>query len=194
MFKILRHPAAPPEYAMCFDPVTALAIVAGGTVLSAVGSISEGQAEAKTGRARARLLSREAARRQETAQAEASDFRRRNRRVLAAQRAGFAASGVSGDGTPLLVGGDTAEEIELQAQRILVSGLADATGLAFESRAEKRRASGAATRGFLSAGSTLLTGFGRAGFGSGQKTPKIPKIPTVPATQTGPGGKLAGPV
>ncbi len=145
---------------MC-DPLTLGLMIGAGTLISAGGAVIQGQATAQTGRDRARLFTRQSARRQEEAQVEAEDFRRRERRLLSTQRAGFAASGVTTEGTPTGVGADTAKEIELAAQRIMAGGLSEATGLGITAGFERRGAGQASTAGFLRAGSTLLTGFGR---------------------------------
>lgn len=171
---------------MC-DPLT-LGIIAGGaTIAAAGGQIAQGQSTAAAGRSRARLFAAQAAQRRAKAEADAGDFRKRQSRLLAKQRAGTAASGVSFEGTPILVGGDTAQEAELQAQKILVAGLTDAIGLDTSAAFERSGASDAEAAGFINAGSTLLTGFSRVGFGSSGK-----KIPT--STTRGGAGRLAGPV
>jgi len=169
---------------------TLLAIGAGvGAAVSAVGSISQGIAAKKAGRAQSEILRQEAVRRDQEAtqqrkqaRLDADEFRRRQSRLLARQRAGFGASGVSLEGTPLFVGADTAREIEFQAQKILVSGLGDASALEAEGsslRSEaglaSMRGSQAATGSFFRAGSTLLTGAGRVGGFFEDSRPTVPR-------------------
>ena len=67
---------------------------------------------------RERTIARQQAERERQAGiAEADDFRRRHRRLLATSRANRAGSGVSAAGSPLLVEGALAGEIELGALR-----------------------------------------------------------------------------
>src|SRR3546814_952119 len=59
---------------------------------------------------------------------DADDYRRSNSRLLATSRARRAGSGVTSQGSPLLVDETTAAEIELGAQDILAGGAARAYG------------------------------------------------------------------
>jgi len=157
------------------DPMTLGIIAAGGALLSAAGQISSSQAQAKAERSRAALLQQDAERRRQIAAQDAAAFRRDQSRLEARQRAGFAASGVKVfEGTPMGVQIDTAREGEFQAQRILVGGLTEATGLDTEAGFLRTQARNTQSTGFIRAGGTLLSGFARAGsFGQGGQT-KVP--------------------
>ena len=142
---------------LSFGQVAAIA----GTALSAFGALSSGAAAQKQAQFNARQAQQEAQRRDQIATTEASDFRKRQAHVLARQRALMGASGLDpGSGTPLLVAGETAGEIELQARRILAGGQAEATRL--RNQATLSRASGRAARtaGVLRGGALLLQGVG----------------------------------
>lgn len=138
MYRRENHPAAAPNYAVCFDPLTvAVGAIAASSVVSAVGAIQAGQAAQSAANFNAASVQQQAqlqadtrnlqleynqqlAARQEaelrTQQArEAEAIRQRGRRILGAQRAAMAKGGVElGEGTPLAILADQAREIELQ--------------------------------------------------------------------------------
>src|SRR3546814_10494090 len=82
--------------------------------------------------------------------------------LLATSRARRAGSGVTSQGSPLLVDETTAAEIELGAQDILAGGAARAYGRQQEAALSRSRARSARAGGYLGAGATLLTGAGQA--------------------------------
>jgi hypothetical protein len=94
------------------------------------------------------------------------------RRVLARQRALVGASGVTTEGSPLLVMMESARQGELDALRIRYTSEVEARSGQFQaqqyqSEATLQRLQGkqAQTAGYMSAGGTLLTGFAQAGTG-----------------------------
>jgi hypothetical protein len=123
-----------------------LAIV--GSVVGAAGSISAGNAQKKTAQQNAAL-----------ARMQAEDDARRSRRqsdmLMGRQRAVVAASGTTMEGSPLLIVQDTAAEAETEIRHILRGGEVRAN-------AYQQAGSAAAQAGFIDAGSTLLSGVGRA--------------------------------
>lgn len=156
---------------------TALAAIAiASAAMSASSQIGASQAQAKAERSRSDILKQDAARRAQIAQQDAQAFRRDQSRLQARQRVGYGASGVKVfEGTPLGVQTDTAREGEFQAQRILVGGLTEAAGLDTQASLLKRQARTTSTAGLIQGGSTLLSGFARAGsFGTGGQA----KVPT----------------
>ncbi|NIA66971.1 hypothetical protein HBA54_00015 [Pelagibius litoralis] len=140
--------------------ITAIASAA----VSAVGTISAGKAQADAAEFNAQIAQQQAERERQIAEREAADFRRREGRVLAASRARRAGSGVTSQGSPLLVDEVTAAEIELGAQNILVGGATSATRLQQQAALDRSRARSAKTGAFLDAGSTLLTTAGQTNF------------------------------
>lgn len=139
--------------------IAAIASLAGAAV-SAVGSVSAGQAQANAAEFNATVAQQQAERERQIAQRDAADFRRRESRVLAASRARRAGSGVTSQGSPLLVDESTAAEIELGARNILVSGATNASRLEQQAALDRSNARSARAGGLLGAGSTLLTGVG----------------------------------
>lgn len=143
-----------------------IAAIAGlaGAAVSAAGSIAAGQAQANAAEFNAEMAQQQAERERLIAEREVQDHRRRNSRLLAASRARRAGSGVTSQGSPLLVDEATAAEIELGAQDILTGGAARAYGYQQEAALSRARASSARTGAFFSAGSTLLTGVSKTDF------------------------------
>ena len=140
--------------------VKAIATLVGAAV-SAVGAVSQGAAAKKQASFNARQAELEAQRRDQIARAEAGAFRKQQSKLLARQRALLGASGLDpGSGTPLLVAGETAGEVELQARRILAGGQAEATRLRNQATLERVSGRAARTTGFLRGGSLLLKGVG----------------------------------
>lgn len=95
--------------------------------------------------------------------------REKNKRLLASQQTGFAKGGVTMEGTPLEVMADTAadQERDIIAERYNTNIQAwrfrsQAQQFGFESSRDLSMASGPETAGWIGAGSTLLTGAGRA--------------------------------
>ena len=173
MYKFPINPAAPPSYAMCFDPATlaiaAIVAVGVGTGISAIGAVQEGELAKAQSQEAARVLRQQADHERAQAGIDEGDFRRAQSRLEGARRAQLGGSGVvGGTGTPLLVAADISREIELQALRIRSGG--ELSGTRFEQQAiqVKDRGSAAERAGRLRAGALLFQGAGQAfGIGSG---------------------------
>ena len=162
--KIPRHPAAPPTYAMCFDPAT-IGIIAtiGGAAISAVGAIQQGQAAQAQGNLQAQVLQQQATSERQRAAADEADFRNRQSRATAERRAGLGASGVDpSQGSPLLVSEDFAGEAELQALRIRTGGEVTATRAEQQATLQRFQGRAAQRSGFIRGGSLLIGGIGTA--------------------------------
>ena len=128
--------------------MSAPAAVIVGSVVSAAGSISAGNAQKKAAQqnaALARIQAEEDARRS----------RRQSNGLMGRQRAVVAASGTTLEGSPLLIVQDTAAEAETEIRHILRGG---------EARASAYQQSGnaAGQAALIDAGATLLSGVGRA--------------------------------
>lgn len=135
-----------------------------GAAVSAAGAIAAGQAEANAAEFNAEMAQQQAERERQIATRDAGDYRRRNSRLLATSRARRAGSGVTSQGSPLLVDEATAGEIELGVQDILAGGAATAYGYQQQAALSRARARSARIGGFLNAGSTLLTGAGNTDY------------------------------
>ena len=89
------------------------------------------------------------------AEEDARRSRRQSDALLGRQRAIVAYSGTTMEGSPVLIAEDTGAEAETEARHILQGGQAQAS-------AYLKAGSAAARAGYLDAGSTLLSGVGRA--------------------------------
>ena len=140
-----------------------LALTIGGTAMSAFGQIQQAQSQKAIAEANARLAEQEGEQRQQAYKEEAYKLSKERNRVIGQQRVAFGGAGVSlSSGTPLDVVANTAAEFE---RDIPFAGLhADQARRRGEAESEIYRFQGdqAATAGWIGAGSTLLTGFGKA--------------------------------
>lgn len=136
-----------------------------GGAVEAAGSIQEGEANAQAQEENARTaeLNKEIADQDrrlavKTAQIDAEDRRRENRRTLASVRAAFGASGGDFGGSPMDVLMDTAAELEVDAQRIEYEGRArnregalQMLGFDRDAAMSRRAAGNSRTAGYLGA-------------------------------------------
>ena len=119
------------------DPITVLGVTFtlgdALAVVGAIGSIAGGIGARRAGDFNAAVARRDAEIARQRATREEADSRRRSQRILAAQRAGFSAAGVTLEGTPLLVEEESAGEAELDALTLRFGGRVEASR--FEARA-----------------------------------------------------------
>lgn len=176
-----RHPAEPPTYAVCFDPIT-IAIVAGtAAVVGAAGSISAGaaqrnqfeaeaQIQTNQASAQAEVLRQQAERERVVAAEQEGDFRAQQSRAAASVRAAAGARGIDiSTGSPLLAAQDFARQTTRQALRIREGGAIQAHRLeqqgflleqnaAFQGPLLRARGDDAFRAGLFGAGTSLLSG------------------------------------
>ena len=142
--------------------VGAIIAIVGG-VLGAVSSQQKGQASARQSEFEASVSEQQATSQRQVAAAEEADFRRSQDRVLGDRRAALGASGIDpSTGSPLLATGDFAAEVELNALRIREGGELRANRLEQEAVLKRQAGKNAQTGGLFGAGSSLLSGFGKA--------------------------------
>ncbi len=130
--------------------------------ISAVGSISAGNAQARAANFQATVQRQQAERQRQIAAVEAQNRRKQGEQLFGAQRARFAAAGIDPSaGTPLALLLNTTGDTELDALTFLSGGLTSATRL--EQQAQLSQLKGKAKRdeGFLNAGTTLLNTVGK---------------------------------
>jgi len=121
------------------------AALIGSTIISSIGQIKSGQAQAQAAEYNANLAKMEA-------KAEEARRRRESKKVMGKMRAGRAKSGVTAEGTPLLVLAESAEMAELDALNARWSGET-------QSDMYKRKASSARSAIPYTVGATLLGGY-----------------------------------
>ncbi len=137
-----------------------LAIAA--AAVSAVGSISQGKAAKDAADFQAELGQRQAERERQIAERDAELFARKQSADRAGTRAVRAASGVTGEGSTLLVDETLIDEALLGEETIRRGGEAKASTLQAEASLARFRGRAARTAGFTKAGSTLLTAAAKA--------------------------------
>ena len=156
------------------DPVTLL--VGASAVIGAAGSLYTGAASASAANANAKAEEQNATYRAQdritairSAEIAADDKRREHRRQYAALRAAYGSSGLELAGSPLDVLADTSMEMAVDQRRVEYEGQVQGRDLAIGVNASKNSASmyrsqssSSMTAGYLNAGSSLLSGAGRA--------------------------------
>ena len=145
---------------MSIPAVMAIVSVAG-TALSAYGQIQQGKAQQKWGSYNAALAERDAETARLNAEYEAGVQCKETQKLLGRQRALYGKSGVTLEGSPLLMMAETAAEGELDALMIERGGKTRAQGYRSEAVLSRMKGKAAKRAGYYGAGSTLLTGAAR---------------------------------
>ena len=142
--------------------VTAVvAIVA--ALAAAYATYSAAEAQAQQQKYQEKLAKNQAINAQNAAKVEADNRREHFRRQMAAQRVGYAASGVTpAEGTPLIVETDQAEQAALDIARVRYAGEVRSTTYQSESQLYKWQAKNTMRQGYIAAGASLLQGAGSA--------------------------------
>lgn len=141
----------------------ATAAIIGGAAVSAAGAVAQGNAAAGQAKFQAAVQRQQATHEREIAAGWERDFRRDQSALFAERRARMGATGVEGGtGSALLASEDFAREAELQALRIRAGGDVAATRLRQQAQLTRAGGQAAQAAGFMRAGSSLLTGAGRA--------------------------------
>lgn len=154
---------------MCTGVEAALiATSVAGTGMTAMGQMQQADAAKKAAAFNAAVQRNQAIAARQKAEFDARRQRSATQDLLARQRAGFAASGVVLEGTPLEVLEATAEAGELDAQVIIHGGELQAAGFEAKSELSRFESAAAGKAGPLAAGATLLTGVGKTGLAAKQ--------------------------
>jgi hypothetical protein len=149
-----------------------LALVAGigGGVLSAAGSIQKGQAAKQAADYNVAVDNQRAAEEQDQAQASTQDYIRKGSDTVESGKAMQGVTGVTSEGSPLMVDENTVRQVALGAARTLQGGEVRAGRLQDDATLQRMKGENAVTGSYLDAGSSLLTTaskFGKGGFGTG---------------------------
>lgn len=151
----------------------ALAAGLGGGVLSAGGSLMKGQATKQASDYNAAVDVQRAAEEKDQAAASTQDYLRKGSDTVESAVASQGATGVTGEGSPLMVDENTVRQVALGAARTLQGGQLRANRLKDDATLQKMKGDNAVTASYLDAGSSLLTSvgkFGKGGFGTGTAT------------------------
>lgn len=138
----------------------------GGGILGAVGSINKGQATQQAATYNAAVDNQRAAEEQDQAAASTQDYIRKGSDTESSAVAMQGATGVTGEGSPLMVDENTVRQVALGAARTLQGGDLRANRLKDDATLQRMKGDNAVTASYLDAGSSLLTSVGK--FGSGK--------------------------
>jgi hypothetical protein len=153
--------------------VLAAAAVASAAV-SAAGAISSGQAQSKMASYNAAVAERDAQAARQQAAFEESRQRQARDALLGKQRAAFAASGVTPEGSPLLVAAETATQAEIDAEAIRYSGSVAEARANSQAALDRMQGAAARTASYFAAGTSLLQGAANYGYAKSLSAPGVP--------------------
>jgi hypothetical protein len=134
-----------------------------GTAVSVVGALSQGQQAKSAADYNAAVANNNAIAARQQADANAAAQQRKARLQIGSMRAGYGASGVSLEGSPLDVLEQSASMAELDRQNILYGGALKAQGYEATAGLELMRGDAAVTGSYFNAGSALLMGAAKTG-------------------------------
>lgn len=144
----------------------ALAGLAGGA-LGAFGSLQKGKATNDAAQYNASVDYQRAAEEQDQAKASTQDYLRKGSDLVESGVAARGATGVTSEGSPLMVDENTVRQVALGAVRTLQGGTLRANRFLDDATLKKMQGENAVTSGYLDAGSSILTSIGKFG---GMKT------------------------
>lgn len=127
--------------------------------VGAYASYAQGQAQKEASEFNAKVAENNAMAAEQQGQFDAQQIRDKNRRLVASQRAAYAASGVDpNSGSPLDVYRDTKISGELEALTAIYTGRTSANAQTAQASLDRARANSASNAGTLGAASSLLGG------------------------------------
>jgi hypothetical protein len=140
-----------------------LALVAGigGGLMSAAGSIQKGNAAEEAANYNVAVDRQRAAEEKDQAGAQTQDYIRKGSDTVESAVALQGASGVTSEGSPLMVDENTVRQVALGAARTLQGGQLRASRLEDDATLQKMKGESAVTGSYLDAGSSLLTSVGK---------------------------------
>lgn len=142
---------------------TVLAIAGAG--LAAGGALFKGQATKQASDYNAAVDNQRAVEERDQAQASTQDYIRKGTDTLEAGRAARGATGVTSEGSPLMVDENTVRQVALGAARTLQGGELRASRLQDDATLQRMKGENAVTASYLDAGSSLLTAGSKMKFG-----------------------------
>jgi hypothetical protein len=135
--------------------------------MSLFGALSGGQQANSAAKYNAAVANNNAIADRQQAAANAADQQRKARIQIGSMRAGYGASGVGLEGSPMDVLEQSAAMAELDRQNILYGGEVRARGYESTAGLELMQGKNAVKGSIFSAGSSLLTGMGKSGIFTG---------------------------
>jgi len=129
-----------------------------GTAMAVIGTLQQGQQVSAAAGYNAAVARNNAAASRQQAAANAASQERKARLQIGAMRAGYGASGISLEGSPMDVIESSASMAELDRQNILYGGAIKSQGYESTAGLELMRGENAVTSSYFGAGSALLSG------------------------------------
>lgn len=134
-----------------------------GTAISAVGAVSQANAQSAAAGYNAQLNQRNAVIAKQQTDAEVAQITRQSELAQGRMLAGFGASGLTTDGSALDALADSAAQAQLDIETVKYRGNLKAMGYHDNARLDEMAGDTAEKQGVLRAASEVLTGVGRAG-------------------------------
>lgn len=142
--------------------VASLALAAVGTGVAVYGQMEQAKTAKAMGRYNAQVAENQALQTEMDARESVKRKREQNSRLISTQRAGYAASGVTIDGSPLEVMADTAGILELETLDYSRQQRQQAASLRAQGAADLAMGANQARAAYIGAGASLLSGAGSA--------------------------------
>lgn len=139
--------------------IASLVLTAAAAGVGAVSAQQAARAQEDAANFNAAVAKNEATAHAQQAAFDAEQIRNKNRRLLGAQRAAYAASGVDpNQGSPLAVAEDTKIQGELEALTAIYTGKIGSSSASAQAKLEKMRGNNARTAGNIGVATSLLGG------------------------------------
>ena len=132
------------------------------SVIGAVAKLSSAGSSNSIAEYNAQVARQNAEREKQIAEVEAGQYHRRQMSAFSANRAKRAGSGVSDQGTPLMIEESLIEEIELNSEKVRRGGLARASSLEGDARLQLFKGRSAQKAAAFQSGESLLRGFSKS--------------------------------
>lgn len=169
------HPHRGAAFGEKCEPATLTMLMVAATAVTAVGAISSGMAASDAAERNAAINARNAEIATQQGNADAAQQKRINELRMGSIRAGYGASGVGAEGSPLDVLASSAAQGELDVQNIKYNASLKSMGYTDNAGADQARASGAMSSGIYNAAGIALSGgtkaYGMYTSGTGTKIP-----------------------
>jgi hypothetical protein len=138
--------------------LASLAVAAVSAGVGAYASYAQAQQQQDVAKYQAKLEQNRAQAAQQQAQSASDTLREQDRRIMAQQRAIVGGEGLSMEGSPLMILMDSAEQAQLEQQRVKYGGSLQAAGLQNQAKLLRYEGAQYARAGGVTAGTTLVTG------------------------------------
>lgn len=144
-------------------PYIAVAAAIAGTAVSTYSAVRAGQEQQSAREREAEQMRRSAEQSRLAAAQKAADYKKASERVMATQRARYAAAGLEEEGSPLLVQLESLKESQDEISRIIAAGELGYGTSVFAAQTTEAKGQAAVTSGYVTAAGEAVRGVGSAG-------------------------------